>query len=175
MGIENFSITPYITFKKIKGKDNILANSLTQFQRLGLYEKCPHEEDDWDQEITIFDEGQSIEIVANPECFAPPDPNMILSVTNKTSANANYYLNKDTFVSDDVTCIMDDGCPIKPQIYLMLQHIKRMQLHDQSLAIIIHKLRKDKVHSTTLPNTYFLDDENGLCQSVREKYIRPWS
>ena len=50
----------------------------------------------------------------------------------------------------------------------MPQQIKRIQLHDQSLAIIINKLPKDKVHSTTLPNIYFLDDDNVLYWSVRE-------
>ena len=44
---------PFITFKHIKGKDNILANILTQLHRLGLYEKCLHEEDDQDQEINL--------------------------------------------------------------------------------------------------------------------------
>ena len=43
-----------------------------------------------------------------------------------------------------------------------------MQLHDQSLATIIHKLRKDKVCSTGLLNIYFLDDDSVLYQSVRE-------
>ena len=62
----------------------------------------------------------------------------------------------------------DDRHAIKPQIYLIPQHIKRMQLHNQSLAIIIHKLRKDNVNSTTLTNTYFLDDDVVLCWSVRE-------
>ena len=166
--LDFFSITAYITFKHIKGKANILADSLTQLQRLGLYERCPHEEDDWDQEITIFDEGKSIEVAVNPESFALSDLSMILSVTNKTSANTNIYLNKDTFVLDNITYVIDDGHPIKPWIYLLPQHIKRMQLHDQSLAIIIHKLRKDNECSTTLPITYFLDDDGVLCQSVRE-------
>ena len=134
-----------------------------------MYEKCPCEEDDQDQEITIFDEGESIEVTANPESFTPPDPNMILSVTNKTSANANYYLDKDTFVLDDVIYIIDDRHLIKPQIYLLPQHIKRMQLHDQSLAMTLHTLRKDKGCSTTLWNTYFLDDNGVLCWSVREE------
>ena len=70
---------------------------------------------------------------------------MIFFVTNKTSANANHYLDKDTFVLNNVPYLIDNGHPIKPQIYLMPQHIKRIQLHDQSLAIIINKLRKDTV------------------------------
>ena len=162
-------ITSYITFKHIKGKDNILADSVIQLQRLGLYEKCPHKEDDQDQEITIFDKGESIKVAVDPDSFSSPDPNMILSVTNKTSTNANHNLDKDTFVLDDITYVIDDGHPIKPQIYLTPQHIKRMQLHNQSWAIILHKLRKDKVCCTALPNTYFLDDDSELYQSVRKK------
>ena len=46
--LDIFLITPYITFKHIKGKDNILAESLTRLQRLGLYKKCPCEEDNQD-------------------------------------------------------------------------------------------------------------------------------
>ena len=91
-----------------------------------MYEKCPHQEDDQDQEITILDVEESIEVAVNPESFAPPHLNMILSVTNKTSVNANYYLNKDTFVLDDVSYVVDDKHPIKPQIYLIPQYIKRM-------------------------------------------------
>ena len=52
--LDIFSITPYITFKDIKGKDNILADILSQLQRLGLYKRCPHEEDDQDHEIIIW-------------------------------------------------------------------------------------------------------------------------
>ena len=36
---------------------------------------------------------------------------MILSVTNKTNANANHNLDKDTFVLDDVTYVIDDRHP----------------------------------------------------------------
>ena len=89
--LEIFLITPYITFKHIKGKDKILADSFTQLQRLCLYEKCPHDEDDQDQEITIFDKGESIEVTADPESFTPPDLNIIPTVTDNTTANANHY------------------------------------------------------------------------------------
>ena len=104
----------------------------------------------------------------NPESFTPLDPKKIISGTNETSANSNHNLDKDTFVLNDVTYVIDDGYPIKCQIYLMPQHIKRMQIHDQSLAIIIQKLRKDKVCPTALLNTCFLDDDSVLYWSVRE-------
>ena len=105
----------------------------------------------------------------DPESFTPPDLNMILTVTDKTSGNANHYLNKDTFLMNDVTYVIDDGHPIKSQIYLRPLQIKRIQLQDQSLAILINKLRKNKVCSSTLLNTYFLNVDGVLYQSVREK------
>ena len=140
--MEIFSITPYITFKHIKEKNNILADSPTQKQRLVLYEKCPCEEDNQDCEITTFDERESIKVAEDPDSFSPADLNMILSVINEASANVNHNFDKDTFVLDEVTDIIDDRHPTKPQIYLTPQHIKRMQLHDQSLATTIPKLRK---------------------------------
>ena len=92
---------------------------------------------------------------------------MIVTVTDSTSTNAS-HLNKDTFVLHGGTYVIDDEYPTKPQIYLSPKQIKRIQLKDQSLAIIISKLRKNKVCSTPLPNTYFLNDEGVLYQSVRE-------
>ena len=129
---------------------------------------CPCEEDNQDEEITIFDEGESVKVIVDPDSFSSQYPNMIPSVRYKTSANANHNLCKDTFVLNYITYIIDDEHPIKPCIYPKPQHFKGMQLHVQSLAIIIHKVTKDKVCFTALPNTYFLDDDGVLNQSVRE-------
>ena len=41
--LEIFSISPHITFQHIKGKDNIIAESLSHLQCLGLYGKSPPE------------------------------------------------------------------------------------------------------------------------------------
>ena len=38
-----FLISPHIAFQHIKGKDNILADSLSCLQCLGLYERSPQE------------------------------------------------------------------------------------------------------------------------------------
>ena len=101
--------------------------------------------------ITIFDEGDSIKITAHPRPFAPLDSNMILTVTDSPSTNAS-HLSKDMFVLHDVIYMIDNEYPTKPQIYLSPQQIKRIQLQDQSLAII-SKLRKNRVCSIPLPNT----------------------
>ena len=39
--LEIFTISLYITFQHITGKDNILADSLSHLQCLGLYERGP--------------------------------------------------------------------------------------------------------------------------------------
>ena len=41
--LEIFSISPHVTFQYIKGKDNLLVDSLCHLQCLGLYEKSPSE------------------------------------------------------------------------------------------------------------------------------------
>ena len=66
-----------------------------------------------DQEITIFDKGESIKITVDPESFTPRDLNMILTLTVNTSTNTNHYLDKDTFILHDVTYVIDDEHPTK--------------------------------------------------------------
>ena len=73
--------------------------------------------------------------------------------------NASHYINKDTFILHDVTYVIHDQHPTKPQINLSQEQVKRLQLKDHPLAIIMSKLQKNKIHSTPLQNTYFLSDE----------------
>ena len=77
--LEIFVITPNITLKHIQGKDNILADRGTQLQRLGLYEKSPHEEDDQGQSNNdLWTKGESIKTTADPHNHSlPPGLNMI--------------------------------------------------------------------------------------------------
>ena len=70
--------------------------------------KCPCEEDNQDQLITIFDNGESIKITADPKSFVPLDLNMILTVTDNDSTNASHYLDRDMFVLHNVTYVIDD-------------------------------------------------------------------
>ena len=92
---------------------------------------------------------------------------MILTVNDSASTVAS-HLSKDTFVLHDVTYVIDDEYQTKPQIYLSPQQIKGIQLQDQSLVTIISKCIKNKVHAIPLLNTYFLNEESVLYQSVRE-------
>ena len=41
LALEFFSISPYISFQYLKGKDNILVDSLSCLQCLGLYKNPP--------------------------------------------------------------------------------------------------------------------------------------
>ena len=90
-------------------------------------QKCPCEEDDQDQVITIFDEDESIQITAGARSFAPPNPNMILTVSDSASTDAS-HLGKDTFVLYDVTYVIDDEYHNQPKIHLSSQQIKRTLL-----------------------------------------------
>ena len=72
--LEIFSISCYITFKHIKGKDNILEDSLSHLQCLGLYERSPPEKPGEEYNIMIFDEGETIHGHAQPEDFTSPHP-----------------------------------------------------------------------------------------------------
>ena len=152
----------------MKGKDNILADSLTQLKWLGLYEKCPCEENDQDQSIMIFDKGEPIKVTMDPKASVSPDPNMIHTVTDNANPNASQGLDNDTFVLHDVTYVIDNEHPTRPQINLSQEQVKRLQLKDHSLAIIMSKLQKHKVCSTPLLNTYILNDEGLLYWRVRE-------
>ena len=70
--LEIFLISPHITFQHIKGKDNILADSLSQLQCLGLYEKAPQGKPGEEYGVTIFDEGKTIHEHMQPEKLYTP-------------------------------------------------------------------------------------------------------
>ena len=90
-----------------------------------MYEQWQSEGDDQDQSITIFDQAECIKITADLKSFTPPDPNIILTVTDNLSSNTSQYLDKDTFVLHDITYVIDDESLTKPQIYLSPQADKR--------------------------------------------------
>ena len=91
-----------------------------------MYEKCPCEENEQDQSITIFHKGEPIKVTADPKLFAPPDPNMVHTVTDNAIPNASQYFDKDIFLHDDMY-VIDDEHPTKPQINLSQQQFKRLQ------------------------------------------------
>ena len=83
VALEIFSISLYITFQHIKGKDNILADSPSHLQCLGLYESgSPPEKPGEEYGITIFDEGETIYEHAQPENFTPPHPDVVTLITD---------------------------------------------------------------------------------------------
>ena len=86
-----------------------------------MYEKCSCEENDQDHLIIIFDKSEPIKITVDPKSFMPQDPNMIHMVTDNANPNASQHLSKDTFILHDVTCLIDDQPPTKPQTNLSQQ------------------------------------------------------
>ena len=97
--------------------------------------------------VTIFDEGEPNKVTADSKPFMPPDLNMIHMVTDNVNTNASQYPDKDTFVLHDVMYVIDDEHTTRPQINISQQQVKRLQLKDHSLAIIMSKLQKNKVCS----------------------------
>ena len=80
--LDVFLILPHITIQHAKGKDNILADSLSHLQCLGLYEKSHPEKPGEEYGITIFDNGKTIQEHVQPEDFTPPNPDMVNNNNN---------------------------------------------------------------------------------------------
>ena len=136
--LESFSMSPHITFQHIKGKDNILADSLSHLQCLGLYEKSsPQKKIGEEYGISIFDEGETIHKNVQPEDFTPPDPDMVTLVTDSNNEESVSY--KHTFQVGDN--IYEEDLP-KLHIQYTPYQIKSLQMKDPSLAIIVNKLQK---------------------------------
>ena len=132
-----FSILHHITFQHITSKYNILAESLSWLQCLGLYEKSCPEEPAEEYSVIIFDESGTIHEHVQPEDLTTPNPNMITLVTDFN--NEESVSDKHTFqIGDD---IYEEDLP-KPPIQYTPHQIKCLQMKDPSLAIIIKNYKK---------------------------------
>ena len=148
MGFRIFSISPHIIFQHIKGKDNILADSLSQLQCLGLYENSPPEKLGEEYSVVIFNDSETIHEHVQPEDFTSPNPNMV--TLNTYSNNEESVSDKHTFqIGDD---IYEEDLP-KPHIQYTPHQIKHLQMKDPPLAIIINKVQKGTHPHMPLPNT----------------------
>ena len=94
-------ISPHITSQHIKGKDNILADSISHLQCPGLYERSPPGKPGEEFGIMIFDGGRTIHEQAQPEDFTPPHPDMVTLISDPYSEES--VIDKHTFqVGDDL-------------------------------------------------------------------------
>ena len=55
MSQEMHTITPHIEYNHIKGKENILVDSLSRLKTLGLYERNTPEKDRYENGKSVFD------------------------------------------------------------------------------------------------------------------------
>ena len=78
--LEIFWNLPHITFQFKKGKGNIIADSLSHLQCLGLYKRSPQEKPGGEYGITIFDEGETIHEHGQSEDFTASNPDMVTLV-----------------------------------------------------------------------------------------------
>ena len=164
--LEIFSFSPHVTFQHIKGKDNVLADSLSHLQCLGIYEKSPPEKPGEEYDITICEEGETIQEYVQPKDFTPPNPDMVTLVTD--SNNEESVINKHTFQVGDDIYEKDLTLIPKPHIQYTPHQIKWFQMKDPSLAIIMNKLQKGTHPNKSLPNMYFLNTDGVLYHCVWE-------
>ena len=150
----------------MKGTDNILVDSLSHLQYLGLYEKSPPENPGEEYSVTIFDEGKTIQEHVQPEDFTPPNPDMVTLVAD--SNNEESVSDKHTFQLGDDVYEEDLALIPEPHIQYIPHQIKQLQMKDPSLATIMNKLKKGTHHHKPSPNTYFLNTYGVLYCCVRE-------
>ena len=139
---------PYITFQHIKGKDNILADSLSHLQCLELYEKSPSEKPGQEFGVTIVDVDEIIYEYVQPDDFTPSHPDVVTLISNPN--HEEMVTDKHTFqVGDD---LYEKNLP-KSHIQYTPQQIKHLQMKDPPLTLIINKLQKGTQPQQILPNT----------------------
>ena len=166
--LEIFSISPHVTFQHIKGKDNILTDSLSYLQCLGLYEKSHPEKPGEEYSVTIFDEGETIQEHVQPEYVSTTNADMVTLVTN--SNNEESVSDKHTFQVGGDIYEEDLAFIPKPHIQYTPHQIKLLQMKHPSLAIIMNKLQKNTHPHKPLPSTYFLNTNGVLYHCVREGF-----
>ena len=83
--LEMFSISPNITFQHMKGKDNILADSLKSFAMPKLYDRNLPEKPGEEYGVMIFNEGETIHEYVQPEDFTPPHPHIVTLITDSNN------------------------------------------------------------------------------------------
>ena len=89
---EMHAIKPYIEFEHIKGKDNVLADSLSRLKHLGLHDDNNLEEPDQEYGKSIFDTDEGI----------------INSLDNDQNSNDKFEIDGQQYILDkndtDNTC-----------------------------------------------------------------------
>ena len=82
-----YVITPNIEFKQIKGKENVLADSLTRLQCLGLLDNHDPEEPGQEYGKSIFD----------------MDKNMINILDSDENSNDKFEIDERQYIVDKMT------------------------------------------------------------------------
>ena len=126
-------ISPHITFQHIKGKDNILADSLSHLQCLLQYKRAPQKNLVKDTVLQNLVKVKPFRNMHNQKTSHPPNPDMVTLVTDSNSEDP--ARDKHTFQ------VGDDIYKPEPHIQYIYHQIKWLQMKDPSLAIIMNKLQ----------------------------------
>ena len=127
------SITPHIDFKHIKGKENVLVDSLSRLKHLGLHEENDPEESGYEYGKSIFDTDKNTVFDIDSEQNVR---NKLEIDSIKYCLNGKGIANLKSQVTDAHTIDTDSllhMCNLDPE------KIKQLQQQDGHMAKIIDK------------------------------------
>ena len=139
------AIPPHIEFEHIKGKENVLADSLPRQRCLGLHDDNDPEHPGQEYSKSIFD----------------TDKNIINSLDNDQNSNDKFKINEQKYILDkndtDNTHASSTSTNSLPQPWsLDLQKIRQLQQQDEYITKLIAKCKSSKNNEIR----YYLDEQS---------------
>ena len=161
---ELYAITNQITFKHIKGKDNVMSDAISRLERYNLY----HPHDSTDPKIPIHPEEENLEMSIfdrnvtwrNPEDVSQ-NKHKVNSV-DATGSNPQFELDNQIYEVDlnDVDTIFKESRQLV-DLKVTPDELVSLQEKDEQHNKIIKDLKKNKVHPA-----FLLDDSKLLYRRV---------
>ena len=157
---ELFAMSNHITFKYIKGKDNVMSDAVSRLERYNLYN--PH--DPSDPKIPIHPEEENLEISIFNRDVTWKNPEDIIqkkhevNLVNATNNNPHFELDNHTYKIDlnNIDTIFKENRQLV-NLKVTPEELTSLQERDEQHGKIIADLKKNKAHPT-----FLLDDSQLL-------------
>ena len=161
---ELYAITNQITFKHIKGKDNVMSDAISRLERYNLY----HPHDSADPKIPIHPEEENLEMSIFDRNVTWRNPQGVSQNEHKvnsvdaTSSNPQFELDNQIYEVDlnDVDTIFKESRQLV-DLKVTPDELVSLQEKDEQHSKIINDLKKNKVHPV-----FLLDDSKLLYRRV---------
>ena len=161
---ELFAMSNHITFKYIKGKDNVMSDAVSRLEQYNLYN--PH--DPSDPKIPIHPEEENLEISIFDRDVTWKNPEDIIqkkhevNLVNATNNNPQFKLDDHTYEIDlnDIDTIFKENRQLV-DLKVTPEELTSLQERDEQHGKIIADLKKNKAHPT-----FLLDDSQLLYRKV---------